>query len=147
MGSPRWLSEEPGVQILASETILCLLTYHFLEEQDKEDTQTTSRKIHTKGKKETPKLLRNSSSKTASKTKKEHSEIGLSSPGISTHWDSECFSRFAPRTATNHSALGRTPTHHPRYCHQLDALFQNGEWLPHSWSSWPCRVGVPGPPS
>ena len=95
----------------------------------------------------TPKLLRNSSSKTASKTKKEHSEIGLSSPGISTRWDSECFSRFAPRTATNHSALGRTPTHHPRYCHQLDALFQNGEWLPHSWSSWPCRVGVPGPPS
>ena len=107
----------------------------------------TSFTNYTKGKKKTPKLLRNSSSKTASKTKKEHSEIGLSSPGISTRWDSECFSRFAPRTATNHSALGRTPTHDPRYCHQLDALFQNGEWLPHSWSSWPCRVGVPCPPS
>lgn len=50
----------------------------------------------------TPKLLGNSSSKTDSKTKKEHPEIGLSSPGISTQ-DSECFSRFAPQTTTNHS--------------------------------------------
>ena len=51
----------------------------------------------------TPKLLRNSSSKTDSKTRKERPEIGLSSPGISTRWDSECFSRFAPWTTTSHS--------------------------------------------
>lgn len=92
----------PGFKSQIQRPSSVLLTYHFLEEQEKEDPQTISRKIQHE-REMTSKLLRDSSSKAESKTTKESPEIGLSSPGVSTSCDSECFSRIAPRATTNHS--------------------------------------------